>query len=168
MTPVELGGIAIWNCFNVFSRFCFHWPFQVGVASLTVSKGNHPSCSPSPTCPSNGYSHYTTGSNQAQEEYFKKGSNPWGKSSYSDLITMALMSSPERKMTLNEIYKWISMNIPYFRNKGDEISSSGWKVIELDIGRFFSISLLWSRITSKTKIFVLCLFSHVWLFFFKV
>ena len=32
-------------------------------------------------------------------------------------------------MTLDEIYRWITLNIPYFRNKGDEISSSGWKVL---------------------------------------
>ncbi|KAL9978756.1 hypothetical protein ACROYT_G016311 [Oculina patagonica] len=107
---------------------------EVGVASLTsltTSKDNCPPVIPSQKNTSSGYSHHPTGENQAEEEEnVKSGSNsgnPWGKGSYSDLITMALMSSPERKMTLDEIYRWISVNIPYFRNKGDEISSSGWK-----------------------------------------
>ena len=41
---------------------------------------------------------------------------------------MALMSAPEKKMTLNGIYRWISTNIPHFRNKEEDLSSSTWKV----------------------------------------
>lgn len=138
---------------ELFQRF-FHWPFQVGVASLTsltTSEGNRPPVIPSQKNTSNGYSHHPTGENKAEEENVKSGrnsSNPWGKGSYSDLITMALMSSPERKMTLDEIYRWISVNIPYFRNKGDEISSSGWKVLEACCKATF-ISLLTSRNIDK-------------------
>ena len=58
----------------------------------------------------------------------REESQPWGKGSYSDLITMALASAPERKMTLDEIYRWITHNVPYFREKGGELTSSGWKV----------------------------------------
>ena len=81
---------------------------------------------------SNGYSLYPLRRNQLQGEATDGGrpgsNNPWGKGSYSDLITMALASCAEKKMTLDEIYRWISLNIPYFKYKGDEVSSSGWKV----------------------------------------
>ena len=102
-------------------------------SSLTTSEVNHPPVTPSKKKTSNGYPHHPNRKTQAEEEDVKKGSNssnPWGKGSYSDLITRALMSSPERKMTLDEIYRWITVNIPYFRNKGEEISSSGWKVLK--------------------------------------
>ncbi|KAJ7369826.1 Forkhead box protein O3 [Desmophyllum pertusum] len=109
-------------------------PHSVCVDSLTglnTSESNNLPVIPNHKSASNGYSHHPSKKNQAQEGDAEGGSpvsnNPWGKGSYSDLITMALMSSPERKMKLNEIYRWITMNIPYFRNKGDEISSSGWK-----------------------------------------
>ena len=54
-----------------------------------------------------------------------------GDMSYSDIIAMAINSSAEKKMTLSQIYQWISFNIPYFKNKStSECSSSnaGWKV----------------------------------------
>ena len=31
-------------------------------------------------------------------------------------------------MILDEIYRWITHNVPYFREKGGELTSSGWKV----------------------------------------
>jgi hypothetical protein len=43
--------------------------------------------------------------------------------SYVNLITFAINSTQTKRMTLNEIYKWISDNFPYYRNIG-----SGWKV----------------------------------------
>ncbi len=128
---------------------------MASLTSLTTSKDNCPPVIPSQKNTSSGYSHHPTGENQAEEENVKSGSNsgnPWGKGSYSDLITMALMSSPERKMTLDEIYRWISVNIPYFRNKGDEISSSGWKVLEACCRAAF-ISVLTSRSIQETQIF---------------
>ena len=107
---------------------------MASLTGLNTSESNNPPVIPNHKSASNGYSHHPSKKNQAQEGDAEGGSlvsnNPWGKGSYSDLITMALMSSPERKMKLNEIYRWITMNIPYFRNKGDEISSSGWKVQE--------------------------------------
>ncbi|KAJ3329193.1 transcription factor [Blyttiomyces sp. JEL0837] len=43
--------------------------------------------------------------------------------SYATMISQAIMSSgPEKKMTLNAIYRWISENYPYYR-----MSSSGWQ-----------------------------------------
>ena len=107
---------------------------MASLTSLNTSESNHPSVFQNHKSASNGYSHHPSKKNHAQEEDAEGGNpgsnNPWGKGSYSDLITMALLSSPEGKMKLDEIYRWITMNIPYFRNKGDEISSSGWKVLE--------------------------------------
>ncbi|KAK0423537.1 hypothetical protein QR680_008194 [Steinernema hermaphroditum] len=54
--------------------------------------------------------------------------NAWGNMSYADLITQAIMSSPEKKLTLSQVYEWMVQNVPYFRDKGDSNSSAGWKV----------------------------------------
>lgn len=43
--------------------------------------------------------------------------------SYATLITYAINSSPAKKMTLSEIYRWICDNFPYYKNAG-----IGWKV----------------------------------------
>ena len=43
--------------------------------------------------------------------------------SYAALITFAINSSPKKKMTLSDIYNWISTNFPYYRDAG-----TGWKV----------------------------------------
>ena len=61
----------------------------------------------------------------------KKGGsrrNAWGNLSYADLITKAIQSSPEGRLTLSQIYDWMVQNVPYFRDKGDSNSSAGWKV----------------------------------------
>ena len=43
--------------------------------------------------------------------------------SYAHLITMAINESPNKKMSLSEIYQWISDNFAYYRH-----SHTGWKV----------------------------------------
>ena len=48
--------------------------------------------------------------------------------SYADLITQAIKSSPEQRLTLAQIYEWLVKNVTYFREKGDSVSSTGWKV----------------------------------------
>ena len=105
-------------------KLSFEFLSQVGAASSSVSTSSRDKKPP--------VSHHPLRRNQLQGEDTGGGrpgsNNPWGKGSYSDLITMALASCVEKKMTLDEIYRWITLNIPYFRNKGDEISSSGWKV----------------------------------------
>lgn len=53
--------------------------------------------------------------------------NPWGNMSYADLIAQAIMSSPETRATLSQIYDWMVQNVPYFKDKGDSNSSAGWK-----------------------------------------
>lgn len=44
--------------------------------------------------------------------------------SYVNLITFAINSTPKKRMTLNEIYQWISDNFHYYQRVGN-----GWKVI---------------------------------------
>ena len=56
--------------------------------------------------------------------------NAWGNQSYADLITQAIKSSPDHRLTLSQIYDWVVKNVPYFKDKGDSASSSGWKVKE--------------------------------------
>lgn len=60
----------------------------------------------------------------------KSGSrrNAWGNLSYADLITKAIQSSPEKRLTLSQIYDWMVQNVPFFKDKGDSTSSAGWKV----------------------------------------
>ncbi|KHJ48528.1 fork head domain protein [Trichuris suis] len=53
--------------------------------------------------------------------------NAWGNLSYADLITQAILSAPEKRLTLSQIYDWMVKNVPYFRDKGDSNSSAGWK-----------------------------------------
>nr|XP_033332199.1 forkhead box protein O [Megalopta genalis] len=53
--------------------------------------------------------------------------NAWGNHSYADLITQAITSAPDERLTLSQIYEWMIQNIPYFREKGESNSSAGWK-----------------------------------------
>uniref|UniRef100_UPI00398F5781 forkhead box protein O3-like isoform X2 n=1 Tax=Pristiophorus japonicus TaxID=55135 RepID=UPI00398F5781 len=62
-------------------------------------------------------------------QHRKKSSrrNAWGNLSYADLITKAIESSAERRLTLSQIYDWMVRHVPYFKDKGDSNSSAGWK-----------------------------------------
>nr|CAB3246941.1 FoxO [Phallusia mammillata] len=53
--------------------------------------------------------------------------NAWGNMSYADLITQGIESSPDKRLTLAQIYDWMVKNVPYFKDKGDSNSSAGWK-----------------------------------------
>ncbi|XP_062042565.1 forkhead box protein O3 isoform X1 [Lepus europaeus] len=53
--------------------------------------------------------------------------NAWGNLSYADLITHAIQSSPDKRLTLSQIYEWMVRCVPYFKDKGDSNSSAGWK-----------------------------------------
>lgn len=44
--------------------------------------------------------------------------------SYATLIAMAISSAPERKLSLNDIYTWISDTFPFYSRAG-----RGWKVV---------------------------------------
>ena len=53
------------------------------------------------------------------ENQRREGKPPY---SYVNLITFAINSTPKKRMTLNEIYQWISDNFHFYRNAGN-----GWK-----------------------------------------
>lgn len=54
--------------------------------------------------------------------------NAWGNLSYADLITRAIGTAVDKRLTLSQIYEWMVTNVPYFKDKGDSNSSAGWKV----------------------------------------
>lgn len=58
----------------------------------------------------------------------KKMRNAWGNLSYAELITQAILSTPDKRLTLSEIYDWIVQNVPYFSDKANSPSTAGWKV----------------------------------------
>lgn len=53
-------------------------------------------------------------------ERFGKSKPPY---SYANLIAFAINSTAKNKMTLSEIYQWISESFPYYNE-----TSNGWKV----------------------------------------
>ncbi|XP_063026511.1 forkhead box protein O4 [Melospiza melodia melodia] len=53
--------------------------------------------------------------------------NAWGSQSYAELISQAIESAPEKRLTLAQIYEWMVRSVPYFKDKGDSNSSAGWK-----------------------------------------
>ncbi|XP_018428113.1 PREDICTED: forkhead box protein O4 [Nanorana parkeri] len=53
--------------------------------------------------------------------------NAWGNQSYAELISQAIESTPDKRLTLSQIYEWMVKTIPYFKDKGDSNSSAGWK-----------------------------------------
>jgi forkhead box protein O3 len=50
-----------------------------------------------------------------------------GPESYADLITRALKSNDQRRMTLAEIYDWLATNVPGLQEQRYLHSSKGWK-----------------------------------------
>jgi len=69
----------------------------------------------------------------SQTEHVREGNsvygrrNPWGNQSYADLITQAISSAGDRRMTLSQIYDWMVANIPYFTDRQSNSKSAGWK-----------------------------------------
>uniref|UniRef100_A0A6G1SNZ2 Forkhead box protein O n=1 Tax=Aceria tosichella TaxID=561515 RepID=A0A6G1SNZ2_9ACAR len=53
--------------------------------------------------------------------------NAWGNMSYADLISQAINSTSDKRLTLSQIYDWMVQHVPYFKDKGDSNSSAGWK-----------------------------------------
>lgn len=86
---------------------------KLGSASQAGAPGGSRKCSPgSPTDPSATLS--------KDEAAVHQDGKP--RYSYATLITYAINSSPAKKMTLSEIYRWICDNFPYYKNAG-----IGWK-----------------------------------------
>uniref|UniRef100_A0A8C5E953 Forkhead box protein O3-like n=1 Tax=Gouania willdenowi TaxID=441366 RepID=A0A8C5E953_GOUWI len=71
----------------------------------------------------------TTPGSSASQQLRKSSArrNAWGNYSYADLITQAIESTPEKRLTLSQIYDWMVRSVPYFKDKGDSNSSAGWK-----------------------------------------
>ena len=70
----------------------------------------------------------------------KKIKNKWGNESYKDLIIRAIQSSYNQRLTLQQIYDWITSNVEYFSDKKLEGSSGGWKV-NCDVIKLFNINV---------------------------
>ncbi|KAF5912416.1 hypothetical protein HPG69_004086 [Diceros bicornis minor] len=86
---------------------------KLGSASQTGPPGGSRKCPPgSPTDPNATLS--------KDEAAVHQDGKP--RYSYATLITYAINSSPAKKMTLSEIYRWICDNFPYYKNAG-----IGWK-----------------------------------------
>ena len=43
-------------------------------------------------------------------------------------MNQAILSSPEKRLTLNQIYDWLISSVMYFSERQDNLASSGWKV----------------------------------------
>ncbi|XP_036375643.1 forkhead box protein O3B-like [Megalops cyprinoides] len=48
----------------------------------------------------------------------------WGNLSYADLITKAIESMPDKRLTLSQIFDWMVGCVPYFKDKEDSNSSA--------------------------------------------
>ena len=40
----------------------------------------------------------------------------------------AILSSPDKRLTLNQVYDWLISNVSYFSDRQDTAASAGWKV----------------------------------------
>lgn len=68
----------------------------------------------------------------------QKKINPWGESSYADLIIRALETAPDGRLRLNEIYTWFTENVPYFQSRSLPEESAGWKVQNCKFSKFIN------------------------------
>lgn len=96
------------------------------LSSPGQDSGGSPLSTHSPTATSGAL----TPSGLAAQQTPRKASsrrNAWGNLSYADLITKAIESAPDKRLTLSQIYDWMVRSIPYFKDKGDSNSSAGWK-----------------------------------------
>ncbi|OAF67605.1 hypothetical protein A3Q56_04635 [Intoshia linei] len=67
-------------------------------------------------------SQFTTRSNKSTKKNSRR--NAWGNQSYADIITMSIVNSPEKRLTLSQIYEFMIKNIPYFKNRKDSNSAA--------------------------------------------
>lgn len=70
----------------------------------------------------NGTSNVNNGYNRFEHRYPYSRDEPKPQQSYIGLIAMAILSMPDEKMVLSDIYQYILDNYPYFRNRGP-----GWR-----------------------------------------
>lgn len=53
--------------------------------------------------------------------------NNWGGPTYTELITNAILSAPQQRLTLSQIYNCLVQQVEYFRERKNYNSSQGWK-----------------------------------------
>lgn len=95
---------------------------------LVPGMHHHPLRNDGATTAVGGQQLLTSGSNASAAKKNTSRRNAWGNLSYADLITQAISSASETRLTLSQIYEWMVQNVPYFKDKGDSNSSAGWKV----------------------------------------
>ncbi|KAM3861290.1 forkhead box protein O3B [Diretmus argenteus] len=96
------------------------------LSSPGQENGGSPLSSHSPTATSGALTPGGLGAPQTPRKASSRR-NAWGNLSYADLITKAIESTPDKRLTLSQIYDWMVRCIPYFKDKGDSNSSAGWK-----------------------------------------
>ena len=64
----------------------------------------------------------------AQQPRRKLTTHKLSAKSYVELITEAILSTSEKRMTLADINKWMVANVPCFKQQANDSGSSGWKV----------------------------------------
>lgn len=99
---------------------------DVNATSLGQDNAGSPLSSQSAATVGSGASSNGLGSQQPRKSSSRR--NAWGNLSYADLITKAIQSTPDKRLTLSQIYDWMVRCVPYFKDKGDSNSSAGWKV----------------------------------------
>ncbi|KAG9347607.1 hypothetical protein JZ751_005178 [Albula glossodonta] len=98
---------------------------DINASSLGQENAGSPLSAQSPSTAGSGVSSNGLGSQQPRKSSSRR--NAWGNLSYADLITKAIESTPDKRLTLSQIYDWMVRCVPYFKDKGDSNSSAGWK-----------------------------------------
>ncbi|EDS44492.1 transcription factor [Culex quinquefasciatus] len=83
--------------------------------------------------------------------------NAWGNLSYADLITQAISSAGDNRLTLSQIYEWMVQNVPYFKDKGDSNSSAGWKFILVNLSYRCVVASVGNHLASDDDDDMVCL-----------
>lgn len=83
----------------------------------------------------------------------KKRRNPWGPETYAELISKAIESLPDRRATLQQIYKFIIGYNKFFRDRSEGSLSAGWKVTRSSVANIGCASLTFESQHLGWKIF---------------
>ncbi|XP_023692191.1 forkhead box protein O3B [Paramormyrops kingsleyae] len=98
---------------------------DINAGSAGQDNAGSPLSSQSPPATGSGAGSGAPGNQQPRKSSSRR--NAWGNLSYADLITKAIESAPDKRLTLSQIYDWMVRSVSYFKDKGDSNSSAGWK-----------------------------------------